>query len=56
MEEIQISHVLWFECDRWPIGSGVWIPGSQLVVLFWKVVEPVGGGAWLEEVSHWGGT
>lgn len=28
-------------------------PGPQLVVLFWKAVEHEGGGALLEEVSHW---
>jgi hypothetical protein len=27
--------------------------GSQLVALFWEVVETLGGGAWPEEVGHW---
>lgn len=27
--------------------------GVQLVVLFWKVMEPLGGGALWEKVDHW---
>lgn len=26
---------------------------AQLVAILWKVVEPGGGGASLEEVGHW---
>jgi hypothetical protein len=31
-----------------------WMLDPQLVVLFWEVVETLGGGAWLEEVGFWG--
>lgn len=45
--------MLWFECEMPSIGME--IKQSQLVVLFQKALEPLGGGASLEEVSHWGG-
>lgn len=45
MEEVQTSYVLWFESEMLPTGSGVWTLGLRLVVLFWKVLEPLGGGA-----------
>lgn len=35
------------------IGSHVGTLGAQLVVLFGKAVEPLRGGALLEEVSYW---
>lgn len=32
----------------------IWTLGPQVVGLFGEAVEPVGGGALLEEVCHWG--
>lgn len=34
------------------IGSHVWTLGSQLVVLFWKLVEPSEGGILVKELGH----
>lgn len=45
MEEVQTSHVPWFESEMLPTGSGVWMLGLQLEVLFWKVLEPLGSRA-----------
>lgn len=36
-----------------PIGSCVWTLDTRMGVLFWKVVEPLGGGTSLEEVGHY---
>lgn len=43
-------YLLWFECDISPKDLSVWIFGSQLVVLFGKVLEPWAGRALLEEM------
>lgn len=46
------------ECEMSPIGSRIRTltpPLSpSLLVLFGKITEPLGGGAWLEEVCPWG--
>lgn len=34
--------VLWFDCKMHFVGSYVWIHSSQLVALFWEIVEPFG--------------
>ena len=34
-------------------GSGIGILGPKLLALFGKAMEPLGGGALLEEVHHW---
>lgn len=44
---------VWSELGISAVGSSVWPPHSQLVLLFGKVVEPLRG-ALLEEVSHYG--
>lgn len=36
-------------------GSHVWTRGSQLLELFGKAVEPLGGGPLVEKVGHWVG-
>lgn len=43
-----------FECEMSPVGPYVWTFGLQLVTLCGKLVEPLRGGALLEEVDHWG--
>lgn len=35
-------------------GSGIWTLGSQFVMLFGEVLEPLSGGALMEEVCRWG--
>lgn len=35
-------------------GSAIWTLGSQLVMLFGEVPEPLSGGAFMEEVCRWG--
>lgn len=45
----QCSFPLWSST-----GSRVSTLGTQLGALFWKTVEPVGGGTLLEEVGLWG--
>lgn len=46
--------LLWFNCEMCPVGSCVYALGRQLVVLFWKVVEPFGNEVLLEEMHHGG--
>lgn len=45
------EHCLNMKCP--PQASWAW---SRLVVLFGKIIEPLGGGASLEVVGHWGPT
>lgn len=49
---IFITSLLGFECEMSPIGSYVWVLGLQVVVLFGKVVEPLGDGALLTDAVH----
>lgn len=37
-----------------PCGPECWNLGPQLVMLFWEVVEILGGRAEEQEVGHWG--
>lgn len=46
--------LVWFSCEICPIGSSVCARGLQLVVLFWKVVEPFGNKVLLKEMCHGG--
>lgn len=43
--------LLEIECEMLPMLMGLW---PQLVVLFWNIVEPLGGRALLEDVGDWG--
>lgn len=42
---------LWFECNV-PMGSCVFFFNTQSLAI--EFVEPLGGGASLKEVGHWG--
>lgn len=33
--------------------SNTWFPHPRMVVLFGEVMDPLGGGASLEEIPHW---
>ena len=46
----------WLDHNDGALKNGISATGSQLVALFGKIMEPLGGGALLEEVWLWGQT
>lgn len=39
-QDLSGEHLWWFECGMLPRGSCVWTLGPQVMVAFWKAVEP----------------
>lgn len=50
---LKSTSVCWFEWEMFSTGSHIWTLGSQLVELFGKIIEPLGGGALLKRESNW---